>query len=171
MEDAVKGNESYRVSEAVTEGKELFEAAVNTGLEGVMAKERDSVYRPGTRSAQWLKIKKRRTMDCVIIGYTKGKGGRAASFGALHLAVPEGDDLRYVGKVGTGFDERSMKDIFDRVKGIKRTKRAVRKKPPDDAQSVWIEPGVMCEVQYSSLTKDGMLREPVFLRLRPDRDA
>jgi bifunctional non-homologous end joining protein LigD len=70
--------------------------------------------------------------------------------------------------VGTGFDERSMKEIFSYLKNIRHVKRPIRKKPPDDAQTVWIEPRAVCEVQFASLTKDGMLREPVFLRLRPD---
>jgi len=168
MEDAVRPGTPYRVSEAVSEGMQLFEAAVNMGLEGIMAKERNSEYRPGTRSQQWLKIKKRRTMECVIIGYTKGQGGREDLFGALHLALRDGGVLRYMGKVGTGFDETTMKKIFARLTHVRQVKRPVREKPADDAQTVWIEPGVVCEVQYSSLTKGGMLREPVFLRLRPD---
>ena len=74
MEDAIKRDSPYRVSEAVAEGAELFQAAVKMGLEGIMAKERNSTYRPGTRSSQWLKIKKRQTLECLIIGYTEGKG-------------------------------------------------------------------------------------------------
>jgi bifunctional non-homologous end joining protein LigD len=89
-------------------------------------------------------------------------------FGALQLAFRNGNGLRYAGKVGTGFDEKLMKEIFSRLKNIKRVKRPINKKPLDDAQTVWIEPHLVCEVQYASLTKDGMLREPVFLRLRPD---
>ena len=74
MEDAIKRDTPYRVSEAVAEGAELFQAAVKMGLEGIMAKERNSTYRPGTRSSQWLKIKKRQTLECLIIGYTEGRG-------------------------------------------------------------------------------------------------
>ncbi len=91
MEDAIKRDTPYRVSEAVAEGAELFQAAVNMGLEGIMAKERNSPYRPGTRSSQWLKIKKRQTLECLIVGYTAGKGDRKDSFGALHLARREGN--------------------------------------------------------------------------------
>ncbi len=168
MEDAVKPGTAYRVSEAVVDGAELFRAAADMGLEGIMAKERNSTYQPGIRSARWLKIKKRQTMECLIIGYTEGKGDRAAQFGALHLALREGDGFRYVGKVGTGFDLASMKEISAELTKIKRTGRPVKEKPAGDAQTVWIEPRMVCEVQYASLTKDGMLREPVFLRLRPD---
>jgi DNA ligase D-like protein (predicted ligase)/DNA ligase D-like protein (predicted polymerase)/DNA ligase D-like protein (predicted 3'-phosphoesterase) len=167
MEDAIRHGTPYRVSEAVDEGVELFRAAADMGLEGIMAKERNSTYKPGTRSSQWLKIKSRQTTECVIIGYTRGKGSRAL-FGALQLAFRDGDGLKYAGKVGTGFDEKLSKEIFAQLKNSKQVKRPVSRKPPDDTQTVWIEPRAICEVQYASLTKDGMLREPVFLRLRPD---
>ncbi|HAM52595.1 MAG TPA: hypothetical protein DCP92_18555 [Nitrospiraceae bacterium] len=171
MEDAIKHNTPYRVSEVVSEGVELFKAATKMGLEGIMAKASNSIYQLGKRSAQWLKIKTRRTTECVIIGYTRGKGDREMLFGALQIALQEGNNLRYVGKVGTGFDVRLMKAIFAQLKNIKRVKRPVKEKPLDDAQTVWIEPKVICEVQYASATIDGMLREPVFLRLRPDLSA
>lgn len=168
MEDSIRKNMSYRASEAFDDGVELFDAAVKMGLEGIMAKGRNSTYMPGTRSPQWLKIKKRQTMECVIVGYTRGKGGRKESFGALQLALRRGETLRYVGKVGTGFDERSMKEISSYMNKAGRVKRPVGEKPADDGQTVWIKPGLVCEVQYSSLTEDEKLREPVFLRLRPD---
>ena len=104
----------------------------------------------------------------MIIGYTKGKGDPEASFGALQLALQEDGSLRYAGKVGTGFDAKSRKEIFAYLKKIRRAKRPVREKPPDDALTVWLEPMVVCEVQFASLTDNRMLREPVFLRLRPD---
>ena len=168
MADALRKGTPYRVSEVVSEGVQLFEAAAKMGLEGIMAKERNGPYLPGKRSAQWLKIKTRKTTECVIIGYTKGKGDRASLFGALHLAHANGNVLQYLGKVGTGFDARMMKEIFAQLKNLKPVKRPIEEKPIDDAQTVWLEPKMMCEVQYASLTKDGMLREPVFVRLRPD---
>ncbi len=168
MADAIRDNEPFRVSEALGEGAGLFEAAVKMGLEGIMAKERNSIYRPGTRTAEWLKVKKRQTTECMIIGYTKGKGGREALFGALHLAVRKGNTLRYVGKVGTGFDEKSMKEITARLRHLRRIERPIKERPVDEVQTIWVEPGIICEIQYASMTRDGMLREPVFLRLRPD---
>lgn len=168
MEDAVRSGTTYRVSETVSDGAELFRAAAGMELEGIMAKEMSSIYQPGMRSPQWLKIKRRRTTECVIIGYTRGKGGRRASFGALHLAFRDGEGLRYAGKVGTGFDERMSKEVLVRLKKIRPVARPVERRPADDGETVWLEPSVICEVQYASLTKDGILREPVFLRLRPD---
>jgi ATP-dependent DNA ligase len=168
LADALKPNTPYRLSEVVDDGHALFEAAKTLGLEGVMAKEKNSPYQPGKRSAHWLKIKTRQTVDCVIIGYTAGKGNRASEFGALHLAVEEQGTLRYVGKVGTGFDTRMMKQIFAELTSLKKIKRPVKEKPLDDSTSTYIEPKLICEVEYASWTKDKMLREPVFVRMRPD---
>jgi DNA ligase D-like protein (predicted ligase)/DNA ligase D-like protein (predicted 3'-phosphoesterase)/DNA ligase D-like protein (predicted polymerase) len=168
LEDAIKKGSAYRVSEAVAEGAAFFEAVKQMGLEGMMAKERDSVYLPAKRSETWLKIKVRQTFEGVIIGYTKGSGDRDKSFGALHLAEVEGGELKYVGKVGSGFDDRSLKAVGAALKKLKTIKRPIREKPLDYSHTIWVEPKLMCEVQFASWTKDRMLREAVFLRLRPD---
>jgi DNA ligase D-like protein (predicted ligase)/DNA ligase D-like protein (predicted polymerase)/DNA ligase D-like protein (predicted 3'-phosphoesterase) len=168
LEDAVRNDSAYRVSGIVEDGAAFLDAVREMGLEGIVAKQRHSTYLPGKRSDSWLKIKTRQTMDCVIIGYTLGKGDRDASFGALHLAEREGAELKYLGKVGTGFDDETLKGIFGELKKLKTTSRPVKEKPLDDARSVWVELKLVCEVQFASLTKDGMLREPVFVRLKPD---
>jgi len=138
------------------------------GLEGIMAKQRNSTYLHGKRGDSWLKVKTRQTTECAIIGYTAGKGEREGSFGALHLAQTNGGELNYVGKVGTGFDEQSRQAIFSQLEELTIIKRPIKEKPLDDARSIWVEPKLMCEVQFASWTNDGMLREPVFIRLRPD---
>ncbi len=168
LEDAIKKDSAYRISEVVKEGAALFEAVKQMGLEGIMAKERNSPYLPGKRSEAWLKIKSRQTVEAVIIGYTRGRGDRGSSFGALHLAQAHGNDLKYLGKVGSGLDDSSLKAVLAELEQLTRVKRPVKEKPLDDARSVWIEPKLICEVQFASLTKDGLLREPVFVRLRPD---
>jgi DNA ligase D-like protein (predicted ligase) len=168
LQDAIKKDSAYRVSEVVEEGTALFEAVKQLGLEGIMAKQRNSTYLPGKRSDSWLKIKTRQTMECVIIGYTRGKGDRETSFGALHLAQKNGDGLKYLGKVGTGFDDDSIKAVSVELEKLTSIKRPIKEKPLDDARSIWIEPKLMCEVQFASLTNDGLLREAVFVRLRPD---
>ena len=133
-----------------------------------MAKQRHSTYQPGKRTDSWLKIKTRQATEAVIIGYTHGKGDRHAKFGALHLAQAGSQGLKYIGKVGTGFDEQMLNAVFAELEKLTTTKRPVKEKPLDDARSVWVEPRLMCEVSFASWTPDGMLREPVFLRLRPD---
>jgi DNA ligase D-like protein (predicted ligase) len=168
LKDVVRADAPYRVSDIVEHGKELFSAAAEMGLEGIMAKVKDSPYLPGKRSTHWLKIKTRHTTECLIIGYTTGKGGRETVFGALHIALQNGGVLQYVGKVGTGFDDKMLKTIHAELKKQKEIKRPIKQKPLDNVQTVWIEPRIWCEIQYASITKDGMLREPVFVRLRPD---
>ena len=168
LKDSVRKNTPYRVSEVVEEDQELFEAARGIGLEGIIAKEPQSKYLPGKRSDAWLKIKVRNTHDCLIVGYTIGKGDRGPYFGALHLAEEVNGKLEYRGKVGTGFEENSMKEIYQHLKKLDTIDRPVDKKPLDDAKSTWVEPVLYCEIQYATMTEDGAFREPVFLRLRPD---
>jgi DNA ligase D-like protein (predicted ligase) len=172
MVDSIKlPNPAYRPNETIDEGTALYEAAREHGLEGIMAKERSSIYTPGKRTSHWFKIKTRSTADCVIIGYTKGKGERAATFGALQLGQYREKKLVYVGKVGTGFNERASKAILSDLAKVQRGERPVKEKPVDDAVSVWVEPQLVCEVQYSSRVSTGNLREPVFVRMRPDKTA
>ena len=168
LQDAIRKDSAYRISEAVDDGLSLFEAVQQMGLEGILAKKRTSPYLPGIRSDSWLKVKTRQTAECVIVGYTLGKGDREPHFGALHLAQAEGNDLKYVGKVGSGFDDGSLKAVWTELAALTTTKRPIKAKPLDEARSVWVEPKLVCEVQFGARTKDGMLREPVFLRLRPD---
>ncbi|MCG8607536.1 non-homologous end-joining DNA ligase [bacterium] len=168
LSDAIKKETPYRVSDVVTEGKEFFEAAKAMGLEGIVAKDPESKYLAGKRSTTWLKIKTRQTADCLVIGYTKGKGGREDYFGALQLAEANGSGLEYRGKVGSGFDTKLMKSVQAELKKVRTGKRPIEPKPIDDANTVWLEPKLYCEIEYASLTDNGTYREPVFVRLRPD---
>lgn len=168
LEDAIKKDSAYRVSGVVEDGPAFFEAVKQMGLEGIMAKHRASTYQPGKRSEAWLKVKARQTVECIIIGYTKGKGDRAASFGAVHLARLEADGLKYVGKAGSGFDDDSLPEVAAELAKLRTIPRPIQEKPLDDARSVWVESKLVCEVAFASWTRDGMLREPVFVRLRPD---
>jgi len=188
----VKEGPHVVISEPVESlGKEYFQAAVLKGLEGVMAKRKDSIYEPGVRSDNWLKIKQQNTCDCVIAGYTSGKGGRSAHFGALILAlykhVPgrhdnqgkkgssandtghDNSELIYIGKVGTGFNNRDLavfREIFQKYETGTRRLTGI-----DQADNItWLIPALVCEVSYQSVTKDGKLRIPGFLRLRSDKE-
>lgn len=176
LRDAVKPNPAYRVSDTVDDGPAFLEAVKKLGLEGVVAKQRQSPYLPGKRTDAWLKIKTRRTTECVIVGYTPGKGERAGTLGALHLAQPAepatsngvGGELKYVGKVGAGLDERLLTTLTRELDKLAIPARPIREKPMDATRSIWVSPLLFCEVEFASWTPDGALREPVFLRLRPD---
>ena len=171
LESAIKPDGPYRASEVVEEGgQELFEAAKSVGIEGIVAKSRDGAYLPGRRSESWLKVKVRRTIECRVLGYTEGKGDRQSRFGALHLGVlkENGDGIDYLGKVGNGFDDKTLKSVLSRLEQMKKVKRQIAQKPADDAETVWIEPTLICEVQFASRTNTGTLREAVFLRMRDD---
>ncbi len=168
LKDAIRRDTPYRPSEVVEDGQGLFEAAKEHELEGVMAKEKDSKYLPGKRSPHWLKIKVRQTAEVAIIGYTRGKGDRQQTFGALHIAEKNNGDLLYRGKVGTGFDDETIRVIAREIAKLKEVRKPIKAKLLDDRVTTWIEPSLFSEVSYSSITTDQIFREPVFVRLRPD---
>ena len=164
----IRNNNVIRLSEGIEDGKALWKAAKLHGLEGIIAKRRSSSYHPGGRSGDWLKIKFRSTAECVILGYTKGEGARAAFFGALHLGEISENGILYKGKVGTGFDDKKIKSVFKVLQGINRSTKLIKDKVSDENATIWVEPILICEIQYASLTNNGTYREPVFIRLRPD---
>lgn len=169
LKDSIRPETPYRISEFVEDGEALFEAAKQHGLEGIIAKRRDSRYLPGKRSDAWIKIKVRQTTDCYIIGYTRGKGNRDQTFGALYVAEKIGDEFFYRGKVGTGFDDATIRELLEVLKQIPTVKRPeVKGKVPDEKNSVWLEPRLIAEISYAKMTADQIFREPVFVKLRLD---
>jgi DNA ligase D-like protein (predicted ligase)/DNA ligase D-like protein (predicted 3'-phosphoesterase) len=148
-------------------GEDYYRAAVAKGLEGVMAKRKDSRYEPGVRSGAWLKIRAQKSCDCVIAGYTPGKGGRSPAFGALLLGLYESGQLVPVGKVGTGFSDRVLEELMVRFSPLVTT---VPQLPGVRGDVVWLEPVIVCEVGYLEVTRDRKLRIPRFLRLRTDKE-
>ena len=168
LKDAIKKDTPYRVSDFVREGQAFFDAVRKMGLEGIIAKDQNSRYHPGKRTTSWVKIKTRYTTECLVIGYTSGKGDRESAFGALQLGEFVDGKLEYRGKVGSGFDAKLLKSVYDDLRKMKRTQRLIAEKPLDDARTIWIEPTLFCEIEYASVTNNNTYREPVFVRLRPD---
>ncbi len=168
LTDAVKRDTPFRVSEIIEDGNALFEAAKSMGLEGIMAKRAGSKYLPGKRSDNWVKVKVRDTVDVAIIGYTEGKGDRRNFFGALQIAEMDGNGWIYRGKVGTGFNQKSMSGIHQTLSKIPKGPRVIEERPLDDASTTWLKPRLFCEIEFASITPNGTYREPVFVRLRPD---
>jgi bifunctional non-homologous end joining protein LigD len=147
-------------------GEALFREVTARGLEGIVAKRADAPYRAG-RSTAWLKIRAERTGELAVVGFTAPRGARAG-FGALHLAVAGEGGLVYAGSVGTGFDDRTLAALHARLlPGARRTPPCSGPVPRGRAHT-WVEPELVCEVRYKEWTSDGLLRHPVFVRLRED---
>jgi DNA ligase D-like protein (predicted ligase) len=152
------------------EGKNYYEVAIDKGVEGIVAKKKDSQYQPGLRSGDWLKIKRLRSCDCVIFGYTAGEGKKEDTFGALILGLyDEKTNPVYVGKVGTGFSQKDTESLTKTFQDVKTEETTI--KGVDVAEKVtWLKPGLVCEVAYQTVTKDGKLRMPRFRALRTDKN-
>jgi bifunctional non-homologous end joining protein LigD len=150
------------------DGTSLFEVARESGIEGIVAKRADSLYRPGFRSPDWVKIKSWRSQSCVIAGYTAGRGKRTNQLGALILAVLEGTRLVHCGQVGTGFDEKTLRDLRDRLKPLEVKTCQLEVTPKTSEPATWVKPELVCEVRYAGWTRDGILRHPAYRTLRPD---
>ncbi len=160
-----------RFSEHVTnEGILFFNAAREKGIEGVMAKDSQSVYLPGMRSRQWLKIKTRLTQEAAIAGFTKPAGSRKY-FGSLVLGVFEGNELIFIGHSGGGFPVKALKDIREQLEPLIQTECPFRVTPETTAPVIWVRPQLVCEVAFQGWTREGLMRQPTFLRLREDKDA
>lgn len=166
----VTPNEHIRISEAYeTGGEQMFEAAKQMKLEGILAKDRHSTYESG-RSTRWLKVKVLNEQEFVIAGFTKGE---REYFGALVLGVrDENGDVRHAGQVGTGFDQKQMKAIYERLNPLitKTMPFSVKPNIREGLRNVtWVKPELVCQVRFLEWTKDGVLRAPVFVGLREDK--
>jgi bifunctional non-homologous end joining protein LigD len=148
-------------------GEDLYREVLARGLEGIVAKRADAPYRAG-RSAAWRKIRADRTGDFAVVGFTRPRGARAA-FGALLLAVREADGWRYAGSVGTGLAERQLEALHARLAPDARTTPPCTGPVPRGRGNTWVEPRVVVEVRFMEWTGDGLLRHPVFLRVRDDK--
>ena len=151
------------------DGNALFEEARQAGIEGIVGKRADSPYRAGTRSPEWVKIKSWRSQSCVIAGYTAGRGKRSNQLGALILAITAGKRLIHCGQVGTGFDEKTLRDLKDRLAPLIVATCPLDTTPRTAEPATWVKPELVCEVRFSEWTRDGILRHPAFRTLRPDQ--
>jgi bifunctional non-homologous end joining protein LigD len=153
----------------VGEGKRLFELARARGLEGVIAKRRDTAYQE-RRSRDWLKIKTQMRQECVIGGWTEARGSRK-HFGALLMGVYEGDRLVYVGSAGTGFDEKKLRAIAAQLKPLERKTPPFGEPPKTEARAHWVRPELVAEIGFTEWTREGVMRHPVFIAMRIDKPA
>jgi bifunctional non-homologous end joining protein LigD len=152
------------------DGRRFFAKAKELGFEGVVAKKLGSKYVSGRRTKDWRKIKAVNRQDCVVLGWTRGGGSRAETFGSLLVGAYSDGELIWIGQVGTGFTEPVLDDLMQRLKELEA------KKPPITDPALlavkgarWVRPELVCEVEYLQMTKAGKLRAPSFKGLRPDK--
>ena len=161
----------------------LLPKARKLGLEGLIGKRKASVYEPGRRSGAWIKLKLHQQQEMVIGGYTDPEG-RRHYFGALLVGYYESKRLKFAGKVGTGFDSKTLKMVYARLSQLaadacpfanlpekKNGRWGQNITPAEMKRCHWVEPRLVCQVKFSEWTRDGKLRQPVFLGLREDKSA
>jgi bifunctional non-homologous end joining protein LigD len=153
-----------------TEGISFFEQAREQGLEGIIAKKKDSTYKEGYRSKEWLKIKNIQSTEAVIVGYTKPKGERK-DFGSLLLANKKGRQWLYRGHVGTGFSSQLLKSLKKEMKPLETEQSPFKTKVPVNGEVTWLQPELVADIAYTELTRDKVFRHPVFLRLRDEKES
>lgn len=152
------------------DGAALLRATAEQGLEGLIAKRRDAPYEPGRRSGSWLKVKNVARQEVVIAGWLPGEGRRAQRIGALVVGVHEedGGPLRYAGRVGTGFTDRTLDELAARLEPLRTDRNPFGRGGPRG--TVWVRPSLLAEVEFTEWTSEGLLRHPSFKGLREDKD-
>ena len=159
--------QQFRYSDHQLEhGKELFELARESGLEGIVAKRADSVY-VGDRSASWTKLKVSQTLDAVVGGWTEART-EAIPFGSLLLGLYEGKKLHFIGHVGSGFDNKKHADLSGKWKELAVSACPFNAVPVTNEKPSWVKPGVVARVKFGGWTQEKYLRHPVFLGIRED---
>lgn len=166
---ALRGPSSLHFSDHVTgRGEEMMAKSCSMGLEGVVSKLSDAPYRAG-RQQTWLKSKCIKRQEFVIIGYTLARRGNRA-IGALHLAYREKGELKYAGKVGTGFGMKDAEEIYRRLANLETDRPALKNLPRAILKDAhWVKPELLCEVSFTEWTGDGHIRHPSFQGLREDK--
>jgi bifunctional non-homologous end joining protein LigD len=177
LEELGLGGAAWRVPAAHPgRGQGLLDATAAQGLEGIVAKRLDSRYEPGRRTGAWLKIKHMRRQELVICGWLPGEGRREDRIGALLMghwtASPQqGGRLRYAGRVGTGFTERTLIDLAQRLAPLRRDDSPFDEAPKLPRHAVFVEPELVAEIEFREWTSDGVMRAPSYKGLRDDKEA
>jgi bifunctional non-homologous end joining protein LigD len=167
LKQILRPNDHIRYSEhEIAKGKELYEAARQQSLEGIIGKKRDSAY-VGQRTSLWLKFKIVNELDAVVCGWTAPRRSREF-FGALVLGLFDGPQLEFIGSVGTGFDYAKQKEIYEQLQNLRQAKSVFSNAPKLKEKIEWVQPQLVARVKYGNWTDGGRLRAPVFLAMRTD---
>ena len=150
-------------------GSQAYEQARRLGLEGIILKDESARYESGARSRAWLKVKLRNEEEFVIGGYT-APGGARTHFGALLVGAWQGDRLRYAGKVGTGFTQRTLTNLMRRFRPLVRASSPFADRIRE-RDATWLDPVLVAQLAFTEWTQDGKLRHPAYLGLREDKRA
>lgn len=172
VETRVQPNTKVLVPAAMTSGlEEALELSSEHGLEGVIAKRRESAYRVGRRSADWLKFKHHLSQEVVVGGWRPGNGSRNEGIGSLLLGIPEQGGLRYIGRVGTGFSDKTLLDAHARLAARARKTSPFIEVPASVAREAhWVRPDLVAEVEFAEWTAGGRLRQPSWRGWRTDKN-
>ena len=154
----------------VADGIKFYNESKKLDLEGIMAKRADSQYEVGRRTTNWLKVKNHNTQEAIIAGYTAPRASRKY-FGSLVLGIYDKGKLKYIGHTGTGYTEKILKEVYERLQPYVTDSSPFETKVPLNSAVTWVKPVLVCNVRYSELTHDGILRHPVFMGLRIDKKA
>ena len=172
-----KNNQRIRISEFIEgEGNDIFESIKRMNLEGMVVKHKLSKYHSDTRSREWLKIKNTKSQDCVVIGYTRGEGNREKYFGSLLLATMSSNNLtdynklKFIGHCGSGFDLKQLPIIYNKLEKIKTEKCPIDYVPYTNRETTWVKPALVAEIKYDDWTNEKIMRAPIFLRFREDKN-
>lgn len=172
----IRLSESFDVN-----GNDFYAAAKQMGLEGIIAKKANSTYVSGVRTTDWLKIKAKKRQEVVIGGYTKNQGS-SKPFSALLVGVFDKGNFIYTGKIGTGFNDQQQKELLKQFKPLITPKASFATLPdinkpsrfnprPAKATATWLKPKLVCEVSFTEMTSDGVMRHPSFEGMRMDKSA
>jgi bifunctional non-homologous end joining protein LigD len=180
LKDILPSSENIKLSDNFeTNGIEFFKLAQEMSLEGIMAKKEDSLYFPGARSKDWLKIKTQERQEVIIGGFTKNEGS-SKKFSSLLVGVFKGKNFVFTGKIGTGFTVKLQNELMEKFKPLIISKSPFLHEPdvnqpsrfrpnPPKAEAVWLKPELICEVSFREMTRDGVMRHPSFEGLREDK--
>ena len=162
---------NIRLSDYIeNDGNDFFKIALQNGLEGIIAKKKGSIYEPGIRSKNWLKIKSRKKQEVIICGYTDPRGSRQ-KIGSLITGVYNNGELAFTGQVGGGLDEKEISDLYEKLIKLKTETGPFKIIPKTNSKPHWVIPSLVAEVEFTEWTGEKLMRQPVYIGLRIDKKA